>query len=116
MLVQTDWWVGWGPPASKAEEGFKTAPASTLVSVVVFLGLIFPVQGHWAGVPDVGLGPPFPDENLCCSNLSPVCGSPTQGYGSCLYYISSLLPVLFWLLHYIFSCSRSFLVDFGMFH
>lgn len=55
--MQTDWGVGWGPPARKTEGGFKTAPASTGVFVVVFLGLIFLVQGHWAGVPNVGLGP-----------------------------------------------------------
>ena len=51
----------------------------------VLWGLVFPVQDLQAGEPDVRLRPFTPlRESLQC-NYSPVCGSPTQWYGTWIY-------------------------------
>lgn len=68
-------------------------------------GLILPVQDLWAGEPDLGLGTLFGE---LCNYNSPVCGSPTWGYGTWLYSNCALLPIWLWFLLNIFCHGGSF--------
>ena len=48
----------------------------------MFWGLIFLVQDPWAGSLTCGSDLSLLWENLCDHNYSPVCGLPSQGYGT----------------------------------
>ena len=53
------------------------------------LGARLPGAGPRAGEPDVGLSGLTPVGEPLRSNYSPVCGSPTWGYGIWLYHEST---------------------------
>ena len=82
---------------------------TTCLQSQMFWGLIFPVQDPQAREL-TPLGEP-----LQC-NYSPVCGSPTLGYGTWLYCKSAPPTISLWFLLDVFSYRRPFLVGSYLFH
>ena len=80
----------------------------------IFWGFIFLLQDPRE--PDGGSDPSLLEENLCCCNYPPICGTPTQGMGLDYTVSLPLPPVSLWFLLYIFCCGRSFFLNCGLSH
>ena len=80
----------------------------------IFWGFIFLLQDPRE--PDGGSDPSLLEENFCCCNYPPICGTPTQGMGLNYTVSLPLLPVSLWFLLYIFCCGRSFFLNCGLSH
>lgn len=63
----------------------------------MFWELFFLVQDPRLGILLWDMVPSLFGENICSCDYSPVLGSPSQGYGSYLHCIPTLLSVLPWL-------------------
>ena len=79
---------------------WKVSPSG--LECQTFWGLFFPSR---PGSLMWGSDPSLLGENHCSCNYSPICGSPTQGYGPWLYTPTPfLIPVSLCFLLYVFSC------------